>query len=120
MIMQNNRAGRLEELNYFNAVSCLLVILIHVLSLGITGLDRTSWQLTLIYFPWKLAAFVVPAFLFSGAVKMAIQFESSSLSASTPRKKICSVHIKTHNKDICTLCHLRHNLLCHLLVRGSG
>lgn len=74
--MQENRSGRLEELDFFNAVSCLLVILVHVLSIGITTLDRGSWQLALIYFPWNLSAFVVPAFLFSGAVKMAGQLES--------------------------------------------
>lgn len=73
--MQKNNSSRLEELDYFNAVSCLLVILIHVLSIGITTLDKTSWQLALIYFPWNLSAFVVPGFLFTGAVKLAIQLE---------------------------------------------
>lgn len=62
---------RFTELDFLNAIACLAVILIHVLSLGITALDRTSWQFFIIYFPWKLSAFVVPAFLFSGAVKMA-------------------------------------------------
>lgn len=60
------------ELAYFNAVACLLVILIHVLSQGISQAEPTSWQLAVIYFPWRLAAFVVPAFLFSGGVKLAL------------------------------------------------
>ena len=64
-----------RELNYFNAFACLGVILIHVLSIGITGLTKGSVQLSLIFVPWKLAAYVVPAFLFSGAVKMAFSFE---------------------------------------------
>ncbi len=65
-----------KELNYFNAVSCLSVILVHVLSIGITSLERDSLQLFIIYLPWRIAAYVVPAFLFSGAVKMAFSFES--------------------------------------------
>ncbi len=65
-----------KELNYFNAFACLGVILVHVLSLGITSLNRESLQLFLIFLPWKIAAYVVPAFLFSGAVKMALSFES--------------------------------------------
>ena len=75
--MQAQRTRRLEELNYFNAVCCLLVVLIHILSLGVTQLDKGSWQLAVIYFPWNLSAFVVPGFLFTGAVKMALGFHSS-------------------------------------------
>ena len=63
-----------EELAYFNAIACLLVILIHVLSLGISTVEPASWQAAAIYFPWRLAAFVVPAFLFSGGIKMALAF----------------------------------------------
>lgn len=66
---------RAEELNYFNAIACLMVILIHVLSVGISGAEPTSWQLLLIFLPWKAAACVVPAFLFSGAVKLALQWD---------------------------------------------
>ena len=65
---------RAEELSYFNAVCCLLVVLIHVLSLGISKAEPTSWQAAVIWFPWRLSAFVVPAFLFSGGVKMAMGF----------------------------------------------
>ncbi len=63
-----------KELNYMNAIACLAVILIHVLSYGIANADRTSWQAAVIYFPWRLAAFAVPMFLYTGAVKMAMQF----------------------------------------------
>lgn len=65
-----------KELNHFNAISCLCVILVHVLSIGITSLERESIQLFIIYFPWRISAYVVPAFLFSGAIKMAFSFES--------------------------------------------
>ncbi len=67
---------RRDELNYFNAIACLFVILIHVLSLGINTVERTSPAMALIYIPWKLAAYVVPGFLFTGAVKMAMGFDS--------------------------------------------
>ena len=77
--MNNNIAPRkrYDELNYFNAIACLFVILIHVLSLGINTIDRTTTQMALVYLPWKFAAYVVPGFLFTGAVKMALGFEST-------------------------------------------
>ncbi len=62
------------ELNYFNAFACLLVVMIHVLSVGISNLESTSWQYAVIYFPWQAAAFVVPAFLFIGAVKVGLSY----------------------------------------------
>ncbi len=67
---EQRKTGRMEELDEFNALACLLVILIHVLSLGVTMLERGAWQLAPVYFLWKLSGFVVPAFLFSGAVKL--------------------------------------------------
>ena len=35
---------RRPELDYMNAAACLLVILIHVLSVGIVEADPASWQ----------------------------------------------------------------------------
>lgn len=70
------------ELNYMNAIAALLVILIHVLSLGISTADRTSWQAAVIYLPWRLAAFVVPMFLYTGGVKMARQFQDRPITLS--------------------------------------
>lgn len=70
-----------QELNRMNAAACLLVILIHVLSLGITSADPRSWQAAVLYFPWRLAAFVVPMFLYTGAVKMARQFPGREVTA---------------------------------------
>lgn len=63
-----------------NAVACLLVILIHVLSLGVSQADPTAWQAAAIYIPWKLAAFVVPMFLYTGAVKLAGQYGGRKIS----------------------------------------
>lgn len=72
-----------QELNYMNAFACLFVILIHVLSLGITSADSSSWQAAVIYFPWRLSAFVVPMFLYTGAIKMALQFMSTEITVNT-------------------------------------
>jgi len=69
---------RYSELNYFNAIACLFVILIHVLSYGITNLRADSLQGIIVYLPWRLAAYVVPGFIFSGAVKMALGFEKDT------------------------------------------
>ena len=65
--------ARRPELSYMNALACLAVILIHVLSLGITTLTPGTWQSAAVYLPWRLAAFVVPMFLYTGAAKMAMQ-----------------------------------------------
>ncbi len=61
-----------RALDFMNAICCLLVILIHVLSLGISTADPTSWQAFFVYIPWRLSSFVVPAFLFVGGVKLAL------------------------------------------------
>lgn len=87
--------GTRVELNYFNAVACLFVILLHILSYGITGLDAQSWELSLIFFPWKLAGFVVPGFLFCGAVKLALQVEDGRMPPYLPyiRKRIRKIYL---------------------------
>lgn len=72
-----NKKPYVEELSYFNAIACLLVVLIHVLSLGVSQAEPGSWQMAFIYIPWRLSAFVVPAFLFSGAVKMSLSFHDT-------------------------------------------
>ncbi len=75
----------LWELNDFNAIACLMVILIHVLSLGISNADPTAPQAFFIYLPWRLSAFVVPAFLFSGAVKIALHSDAALTAAAYGR-----------------------------------
>ena len=52
------RRERLVELDYFNAAACLMVMLIHVLSLGVTELDRGSWQAAAVYLPWRLGGII--------------------------------------------------------------
>lgn len=71
---------RKQELDYMNAIACLLVILIHVLSVGIVEADPASWQAAMIYLPWRFAAFVVPMFLYTAAVKLARQYGGAELS----------------------------------------
>ncbi len=60
------------ELDYFNAAACLLVILIHVASESVSAASPMSWQGGVVFFLWKIPAFVVPAFLFAGAVKVSL------------------------------------------------
>ena len=80
--MEKRNFIRRTELDYINAIACLLVILIHVLSYGIGGTDDPQFlQAAVIYFPWRLAGFVVPVFLFTGAVKMALFFENAAITA---------------------------------------
>ena len=93
---------RRDELNYFNAIACLLVILIHVLSVGIVSLDSKSLQLAAIYIPWNFAAYVVPGFLFVGAVKMALGFNSSENTGYT--KYIWKRIVKIYFPYIITSC----------------
>ena len=62
------------ELDFFNAIACLFVILIHVVSIGIADFTAVSWKFATVFYPWKFAAYVVPGFLFTGAVKMALGF----------------------------------------------
>ncbi len=63
-----------------NALACLLVVLIHVLSIGISSADPSSWQAAVIYFPWRLSSFVVPMFLYTGAIKVACQFMDTKIT----------------------------------------
>lgn len=65
----------IRELDHVNALACLMVILIHVLSLGISGLERSSWQAAVVYLPWRMAACAVPAFLFTGAARLSLQLD---------------------------------------------
>lgn len=69
------KTRRAEELSYFNAIACLMVIFIHVASYGIVNAAPDSLQAAMIYFPWQFALCVVPAFLFSSAVKMGFQYK---------------------------------------------
>ena len=94
------KRSRCEELNLFNAVACLLVVLIHVLSVGITELQRDTLQAAVVFFPWKLAAYVVPGFLFTGAVKMAMGFGGNDEAFFRPypftekASRAVEIHIK--------------------------
>ncbi len=71
------KSRRAEELSYLNAIACLMVVFIHITSYGIVHAAPDSLQAALIYFPWRIAACVVPVFLFSSAVKMAFQYKEN-------------------------------------------
>ena len=70
-----------KELDYMNGAGCLLVVLIHVLSIGVNSADRSSPFAAAVYLPWRLAACAVPMFLYTGAVKMARQFGDVPLTS---------------------------------------
>ena len=62
------------ELSLLNVFFCALVILIHVLSAPVTQLEKQSVQYALVFFPWRLSAFVVQGFIFLAGLKMALGF----------------------------------------------
>jgi len=62
------------ELSFLNILFCALVILIHVLSEPITHLEKESLAYAVVFFPWRLSAFVVQGFVFLAGVKMALGF----------------------------------------------
>lgn len=68
------------ELNYMNAIASLCVVLIHIFSIAIFQVERTAWEGALIYFPWRLSAYVVPMFFYTGALKMSRQFETREVT----------------------------------------
>ncbi len=63
-------------LDYMNGVASLFVILIHVLSLAVSNGNPSALKMAPIYIAWRLAAFVVPMFLYTGAIKLQRQWDS--------------------------------------------
>lgn len=108
-----------KELDYMNAAACLLVILIHVLSLGITQADPAAWQSALIYIPWRLAAFVVPMFLYTGAVKVAWQFGDGRISPEIYLRYILRRFRKTYVPYVVWVVIYYLYFLCIHYVKGN-
>ena len=78
-MMQSTKKGvksmiKKAELSFLNILFCALVILIHVLSEPITHLEKESLAYAVVFFPWRLSAFVVQGFVFLAGVKMALGF----------------------------------------------
>ena len=71
--------SEIKALNYFNAIACLLVVLLHTLSYVISNGTPSSCLVLLTYIPWKISGVVVPAFLFCGAVKLALAEERGQM-----------------------------------------
>ena len=61
---------RLVEISLCSIFFCLLVVWIHVSSAAISSFDPAGWQYAVVFFPWKLSAFVVQGFLFLSALKL--------------------------------------------------
>ena len=65
-----DKRERKSEIALLNAVFCLLVVLIHILSYAIADADASSWQFAAIFFPWRFSAFVVQGFTFLSGMKL--------------------------------------------------
>lgn len=61
---------RKTEISVLNVLLCLLVIFIHVSSIPVTTLEKSSWQFAVVFFPWRLSGFVVPGFIFLSGLKL--------------------------------------------------
>ena len=84
MRSRSNSAPHLTALDDFNGLCCLLVVLIHVLSLGVTQADHSSVQGAAIYVTWLLALSAVPAFLFVGGMKMGLSLTAPTVPPYGP------------------------------------
>ena len=60
------------------------MVLIHVLSLGVTQADHSSVQGAAIYVTWLLALSAVPAFLFVGGMKMGLSLTAPTVPPYGP------------------------------------
>ncbi|MGL4800012.1 MAG: acyltransferase family protein [Cellulosilyticaceae bacterium] len=65
-----------QEINFLNVGCCLLVVLIHVIGPTLVQVEKGTWQYVLIFIPWRLAAFVVPCFIFLSAIKLFAKYEN--------------------------------------------
>lgn len=59
-----------KEINILNVIFCLLVVLIHITSEAVSGLNNESIPFLMVYIPNKLSSFVVYGFIFLSAVKL--------------------------------------------------
>lgn len=65
-----NNSERKAEISVLTVLLCLLVIFIHVSSAPIKELNKDAWQYAVVFFPWRLSAFVVPGFIFLSGLKL--------------------------------------------------
>lgn len=66
---------RKTEISILNVLFCLMVLVIHTLSLGMVELEKTSWQFMSVYVPWKLCSVAVYGFIFLSGVKIFLKFD---------------------------------------------
>lgn len=82
---------RRAEISLCNILFCLLVVWIHVSSAPVSTLEPASWQYAIVYFPWKLAAFVVQGFLFLSAVKLFLRPQEAFSYRRFWRSRLCRI-----------------------------
>ncbi len=68
------------EISFMNVVLCLLVMWIHIASVAVTGFAKEDLSFAMVYFPWRLSAFVVQGFLFLSALKFFRKIEKKPFS----------------------------------------
>ena len=67
------KSKRLPELMLPNLLFCLLVVLIHCFSAAVTSVERSAGLASaVVYFPWRLSAFVVQGFFFLSGMKLTL------------------------------------------------
>lgn len=67
------------ELNDMSGWCCLMVVLVHILSPGVTGADKGSWQFAAVYLLQLFAIASVPGFLFLSGVKLGLAHSSGTV-----------------------------------------
>ncbi|MCL2677805.1 MAG: acyltransferase, partial [Clostridiales bacterium] len=59
-----------KEISLANALFCLCVLMVHLLSDAVSRADKDSWQYILVYIPWQAASAAVYGFIFLSALKL--------------------------------------------------
>ena len=71
---------RIEHISVYEVFLCMFVILIHVLSEGVSGFTRGTLPSALFFCTSRLVSFAVPAFIFTSGMKLCMKFRNSKLN----------------------------------------
>lgn len=88
---QSTPSMRKTEISILNVLFCLMVLIIHTLSLGIVELDKSSWQFLSVYFPWKLCSVAVYGFIYLSGVKLFLKFDRPFSAREFYTKRVKSI-----------------------------
>lgn len=69
-----------ECISIYEVILCMFVILIHVLSEGVSGFTRGTFPSALFFCVSRLVSFAVPAFIFSSGMKLCMKFRDNKLN----------------------------------------